>query len=153
MGTSEGTNSAEVSWIRRIYWILIPLTLGFMLFHHGVDFLHKVRKGRRRARGEEITRMNLNFRIAHWLTAVSFPVLVFTGFALRYPEAWWARPCCWGKGVSIYAARCTAQPPCCCWLRWPITLCIWRWCGRTARIGAKCCRRGRTSRFARDAAV
>ncbi len=36
--------------------------------------------------------MNLNFRIAHWLTMVSFPVLVVTGFALKFPEAWWARP-------------------------------------------------------------
>jgi len=34
----------------------------------------------------------LNFRIAHWLTMVSFPVLVVTGFALKFPEAWWARP-------------------------------------------------------------
>jgi len=36
--------------------------------------------------------MNFNFRIAHWLTMLSFPVLVVTGFALKYPESWWARP-------------------------------------------------------------
>ena len=36
--------------------------------------------------------MNRNFRIAHWGVILSFPTLVFTGFALKYPEAWWARP-------------------------------------------------------------
>ena len=36
--------------------------------------------------------MNIHFRIAHWLTVVSFPALVVTGFALKYPESWWARP-------------------------------------------------------------
>jgi formate dehydrogenase gamma subunit len=36
--------------------------------------------------------MNRNFRIAHWGVILSFPTLVFTGFALKFPEAWWARP-------------------------------------------------------------
>jgi cytochrome b subunit of formate dehydrogenase len=36
--------------------------------------------------------MSLHFRIAHGLVVLSFPVLVVTGFALRYPEAWWAAP-------------------------------------------------------------
>jgi formate dehydrogenase gamma subunit len=36
--------------------------------------------------------MNLNFRIAHAGVILSFPTLVITGFALKYPEAWWARP-------------------------------------------------------------
>lgn len=102
VSAAEGSLSAQVRWIRQIYWILIPLTLGFMLFHHGVDFAHKVREGRRRSTGPQIVRMNLNFRIAHWLTAASFPVLVFTGFALRYPEAWWARPLLLGEGRSDF---------------------------------------------------
>ena len=36
--------------------------------------------------------MNLHFRIAHGLVVLSFPVLVLTGFALKYPEAFWASP-------------------------------------------------------------
>lgn len=31
-------------------------------------------------------------RIQHWVLAASFVVLVITGFALKYPEAWWVRP-------------------------------------------------------------
>jgi len=30
--------------------------------------------------------------MAHWLTVASFPVLVVTGFALKFPEEWWAAP-------------------------------------------------------------
>jgi cytochrome b subunit of formate dehydrogenase len=32
----------------------------------------------------------MNFRIAHWLVMLSFPALVLTGFALKFPESWWA---------------------------------------------------------------
>lgn len=82
-----------VRWIRVAYWILIPLTLGFMLFHHSVDFFRKLIRGSRVLHsGEQVPRMNLHFRIAHWLVMVSFPVLIITGFALKFPEAWWSAP-------------------------------------------------------------
>ncbi len=82
-----------VAFIRITYWILIPLTAGFMLFHNLLDFLAKLIRGHFVPRtGETLPRMNLHFRIAHWLTAVSFPVLVVTGFALKFPEQWWAQP-------------------------------------------------------------
>ena len=42
--------------------------------------------------GKEVVRMNLHFRIAHGLTVLSFPVLVLTGFALKFPDSWWAQP-------------------------------------------------------------
>ena len=32
--------------------------------------------------------MNRNFRIAHWGVIFSFPTLVVTGFALKFPDAW-----------------------------------------------------------------
>jgi formate dehydrogenase gamma subunit len=42
--------------------------------------------------------MNLWFRIAHWGVMLSFPTLVFTGFALKYPDSWWSAPfLLWGK--------------------------------------------------------
>lgn len=82
-----------VKSIRWIYWILIPLAVGFMFFHQLLDFLRKLMRHHPRTdSGAEVMRMNLHFRIAHWLTMISFPVLVFTGFALKFPEAWWAQP-------------------------------------------------------------
>ena len=82
-----------VRFVRVAYLTLIPATLGFMLLHNGLDFLRKLRRGRGHAGSPEtLPRMNLRFRIAHGLVVLSFPVLVVTGFALKYPEAWWAAP-------------------------------------------------------------
>jgi hypothetical protein len=60
-----------------------PATLGFMFFHHLTDFWRKFRERWRSSATHEVVRMNPHFRIAHWLTALSFPVLVITGFALK----------------------------------------------------------------------
>ena len=81
--------------MRAIYLVLIFGVIGFMVLHNALDLL---RKAARPARIEPPRaapareRMELGFRIAHGLLAVSFGVLVYTGFALKYPEAWWAAP-------------------------------------------------------------
>jgi formate dehydrogenase gamma subunit len=93
VATEAGENHPVVQWIRWTYWVLIPATLGFMLLHNLVDLLSKlVRRKPRRESGEVVLRMNLWFRVAHWGIMVSFPTLVFTGFALKYPESWWSKP-------------------------------------------------------------
>ncbi len=90
---NNGPSGPVVRWIRWTYWILIPLTLGFMLLHNFLDFGRKLRRRRQlHAGSREIVRMNLPFRIAHWGITLSFPVLVVTGFALRYPDQFWAKP-------------------------------------------------------------
>jgi formate dehydrogenase gamma subunit len=91
--TTTGAAHPVVQWIRWTYLALIPMTLGFMILHNLLDFLRKlIRRQPRHETGVRVSRMNLNFRIAHWGVILSFPTLVFTGFALKYPEAWWARP-------------------------------------------------------------
>ena len=83
-----------VKWIRFTYvFLLIPFTLAFMVTHNGLDFLSKLIRGTsRHDLSEKVMRMNLHFRIAHWLVVLSFPTLVITGFALKYPDAWWMAP-------------------------------------------------------------
>ena len=91
--TASGPAHPVVKWIRWTYWLLIPLTLGFMIAHNLLDFGAKlIRRQPRNETGAQVLRMNRNFRIAHWGVILSFPTLVFTGFALKYPESWWARP-------------------------------------------------------------
>lgn len=92
LGAGTHNESAAVKWIRRAYWILIPATILFMLFHHGVDFLRKLKLKWRNGSAWPLDRMNLHFRVAHWMIVVSFPLLVITGFALKFPDSWWARP-------------------------------------------------------------
>ncbi len=91
--TASGPNHPVVKWIRWTYWFLIPMTLGFMVLHNVIDFLAKLmRRQPRHDSGAVVTRMNKNFRIAHWGIVLSFPTLVVTGFALKFPDAWWTRP-------------------------------------------------------------
>jgi len=91
--TNAGPNHPVVRWIRWTYWVLIPFTLGFMLLHNLLDLLAKlIRRRPRQETSEVVLRMNLRFRIAHWGVMASFPTLVVTGFALKYPDSWWAHP-------------------------------------------------------------
>ncbi|MEZ5332278.1 MAG: cytochrome c3 family protein [Thermoanaerobaculia bacterium] len=85
---------AAVTWVRRIYLWLIGLTIGAMLLHNGLDLYRKGR-GPREATHAAVPareRMSIAFRWTHGALAVSFMVLVYTGFALKFPEALWARP-------------------------------------------------------------
>jgi formate dehydrogenase gamma subunit len=82
-----------VRWIRVAYYVIIPFTIVFMLLHNAADFFAKMIRGGAHVRtGEQVERMNLHFRIAHWLVVLSFPTLVITGFALKFPDSWWASP-------------------------------------------------------------
>ena len=83
-----------VRLIRHLYLVIIPLTIGFMFFHQLIDFLRKLSRRRIRMISPEEAeyRLNRGFRIAHWLVLVSFTILAITGFALKFPNAWWARP-------------------------------------------------------------
>jgi cytochrome b subunit of formate dehydrogenase len=74
-----------------------------MGLHVLLDFLRKSTAPRTQAvsataeaMGEE--RMMLGFRVAHLLVVISFPLLVYTGFALKYPESWWAQPINYWEG-------------------------------------------------------
>ena len=83
--------------IEQIYLVLIPLTIGLMLLHHFGDFFRKVR-GHMRERAAFTPPVPLELRmhglerVQHGLLVVSFAVLVWTGFALRSPDSFWAYP-------------------------------------------------------------
>ncbi len=86
---------AAVFWVRRIYLWMIILVIGAMVIHNALDLYRKARRpglvpDRIRHRGP--VRMSKVFRLTHALLLSSFLVLVYSGFALTYPEAWWASP-------------------------------------------------------------
>jgi formate dehydrogenase gamma subunit len=91
--TETGAASPVVKSIRMIYWVLIPATLGFMLLHNLLDFGSKlIRRRGGRQNGPQVVRMDQYFLLVHWGLIVSFTTLVITGFALKFPDAVWARP-------------------------------------------------------------
>jgi cytochrome b subunit of formate dehydrogenase len=86
---------AAIYYVRAFYLWLIYLAVGAMVLHNLADFYRKLRTPLPRPPQSGLAareRMPLGFRLAHGALAVSFLVLVLTGFALTYPESWWARP-------------------------------------------------------------
>lgn len=96
-GVAEPLSMAAV---RYFYLLVIPLTIGFMFLHNFGDWLRKLRRLRfgvtEPAAPEAVEdsgpRMLPPERIMHGAMVFSFIVLAWTGFALKYPEQWWARP-------------------------------------------------------------
>ena len=94
------TEPAALRWVRHFYLAVIPLTIGFMFLHNLGDWLRKLRRLRfasspmetPAARDEPELRMFPFERTVHAAMVVSFIVLAWTGFALKYPDQWWARP-------------------------------------------------------------
>lgn len=83
------------------YVVLIVVVIGGMFVHNVLDFIKKSRRQLQYRRGELprkhvahrlYLRMTLTERIQHGTLLVSFITLVLTGFALRYPDAWWVAP-------------------------------------------------------------
>ncbi len=92
---ADETPNVVAYWIRAIYIPLIWVTVLGMLLHNLLDLVKKTRLSEPRLRRAPEhcaikERMSMPFRITHAVAAVSFMVLVFSGFALKYPESWWA---------------------------------------------------------------
>ena len=89
------TNAWAVGWIRFIYLWLIGVTIGGMVLHNSLDLRRKALRGPvapPQVAPDQPQRMTRALRWQHGFVMLSFPVLVYTGFALRYPESWWAAP-------------------------------------------------------------
>jgi formate dehydrogenase gamma subunit len=79
-------------WIRTIYIGMILAVIGGMLLHNLVILNYYAMEKRRQGEAAAwVRRMDLSQVIQHMLLTVSFIALVVTGFALRFPEAWWVR--------------------------------------------------------------
>jgi cytochrome b subunit of formate dehydrogenase len=97
-GQSE---TPAVRMVREFYLMVIPLTIGLMLLHNGGDWLRKLISSRFMKRTAGRVAQSNTFReirmlpferVQHAVLVLSFAALVWTGFALKYPGQWWARP-------------------------------------------------------------
>jgi cytochrome b subunit of formate dehydrogenase len=86
---SADTGSIAVRWVRRFYLGMIVVVIGGMILHNLIIWRRKALL-RRLIEHHTVERMNRNQRIQHFLLLGSFFVLVLTGFALKYPDSWFA---------------------------------------------------------------
>ena len=100
--TEGKAEPAALRWVREFYWLVIPVTIGLMLLHNGGDWVRKLIDRRFSLRRDRLGDRNFSEhgelrmlpfeRVQHAVLAISFLTLAWTGFALKYPDQWWARP-------------------------------------------------------------
>jgi len=98
-----------VEWI---YIILILVVIGGMLLHNAIIWQHAFRRKRRyqEAHGT-VERLNRFERTWHWLLLSSFGLLVFTGFALKFPNSFvfhWLYSLGFSEAVRAWLHRAAA---------------------------------------------
>jgi cytochrome b subunit of formate dehydrogenase len=86
---SADMGSKAVRWIRRFYLSMIFAVIGGMLLHNFIIWRAKV-IARRRVQRDFVMRMPMRFRVQHATLLTSFILLVLTGFALKFPDSWFA---------------------------------------------------------------
>jgi cytochrome b subunit of formate dehydrogenase len=88
-GQSQDKGTRAVRYVRWFYIPLILLVIGGMFLHNVVIWRAKL-IARRQAETHTVLRMTANQRWQHFVLLTSFFVLVVTGFALKYPDSWFA---------------------------------------------------------------
>jgi len=86
---SADIGSKAVRWIRSFYLSMIFAVIGGMLAHNFIIWRAKL-LARRKTEQDFVERMPFRFRWQHAALLTSFIVLVLTGFALKFPDSWFA---------------------------------------------------------------
>lgn len=81
--------SIAVKWVRVVYITLILLIIGAMFAHNAIIWRRKAIE-RRRMLNPYMVRMTTQQRWQHLILLTSFIILVITGFALKFPDTWFA---------------------------------------------------------------
>jgi cytochrome b subunit of formate dehydrogenase len=94
---SKDIDSVAVQVVRILYIVLIIIVIGAMFLHNAILWRYKALKIRAMQEprithmNPKMTRMTVNQRWQHLILLISFFVLVLTGFALKFPETWYAQ--------------------------------------------------------------
>ena len=104
---SADIGSKAVRWIRRFYLGMIFAVIGGMLLHNLVIWRAKV-VARRKIEHHFVMRMPKRFRWQHAALLASFITLVLTGFALKFPDSWFASMLAMGEHMRRLMHRIAA---------------------------------------------
>lgn len=104
---SADTGSVAVRLIRKFYLGMILAVIGGMILHNLIIWRRKAIL-RRQVEHRLVTRMNRNQQIQHAVLFTSFIILVLTGFALKFPDSWFAALLGLGERVRALTHRIAA---------------------------------------------
>lgn len=79
--------------VRLVYILMIAGVIGFMIVHNTLSMGRRAIVKFRTELGDDNTyrRFTTGMTIGHLVLTLAFILLAMSGFALRYPEAWWAQ--------------------------------------------------------------
>lgn len=86
--TATGLRAGWPEFFRKLYLVIIFVTIGFMVLHNASDWLRHIKKMNATA---FVQRLSPSEVAQHWVLMLSFTVLVITGFSLRFSEAAWVK--------------------------------------------------------------
>jgi cytochrome b subunit of formate dehydrogenase len=87
--TATGHRSGAAHIVQIIYTILIACVIGGMILHWLIDLIKRMHEVANRK--PQVRRMQPGEVFQHTVLALSFSVLVVTGFSLRFYDAWWSQ--------------------------------------------------------------
>ncbi|MCF8262253.1 MAG: cytochrome c3 family protein [Melioribacteraceae bacterium] len=88
--TSEEAAKVE-SIVTNLYFWLIVLVIGGMVVHNLLIFVYEIKNKRKKEKNViVIPRFSKNEVVQHFLLLTTFITLVITGFALKFPNSFWA---------------------------------------------------------------
>ena len=96
-GTARATGGAKsvkppAEAVKVVYVVLLITIIGGMAAHNGLIWWYYVgEKFRRERKAKKVRRFTRLEAVEHQLNLIAFFVLVFTGFALKFPDAGWVR--------------------------------------------------------------
>jgi formate dehydrogenase gamma subunit len=89
--------------VRTIYILIIIFAVAGMLFYNFLVWLKALREKMKKQRQSKLVkRMNRFERSTHMVMFITFTILVITGFALKYPETFWAK---WLFAIGVQEAN------------------------------------------------
>ena len=104
---SADTGSRAVRWIQKFYVGMIVVVIGGMVLHNLIIWRRKALL-KRRTEDHVVTRMSRHQRWQHICLLGSFIILVITGFALKFPDSWFAALLGMGERVRGIVHRVAA---------------------------------------------
>jgi len=104
---SADIGSKAVRWIRKFYLGMIFAVIGGMLLHNFIIWRSKL-IAKRKEQDHFVTRMPMRFRLQHATLLISFFLLVLTGFALKFPDSWFASMLSLGERMRSLVHRSAA---------------------------------------------